>query len=123
MNFSRVLTHEIGHAMSGNIVLPFIETGYLVAQAGDRWTGCRRYYPDIEGQIGNLKFTVHGKRAPQGQNNEQTIGPLLLIPDENTLDFVISCRQLKFRWESEASPTNWRLGVVGLEMKADKERR
>ena len=119
-----IWSHEIGHGDAGNsIVLPFIETGYLVAQAGDRWMGCRRYYPDIEDQIGNIKFTVNGKRAPQGQNNTQTIGPLLLIPDENTLDFVISCRQLKFRWESEASPTNWRLGVVGLEMKADKERR
>jgi hypothetical protein len=115
--------HERGTAMPGNITLPFLETGYLVGQGGDRWLGCRRYYPDVENQTGNIKFTVSGKRAPQGQNNEQTVGPLLLIPDENKLDFVLSCRQLKFRWESEATPTWWRLGVVGLEMKADKERR
>ena len=118
-----IWTHETGTAMPGNIALPRLKTGYLVGQAGDRWVGCRRYYPDIENQVGNILFTVNGKRAPQGQNNTQSVGPLLLIPDENTLDFVISCRQIQFEWESEASPTSWRLGVVGLEMTADKERR
>jgi hypothetical protein len=115
--------HETGHEMPGDIVLPFIETGYVTGPSGDRWLGCRRYYPDIENQIGNIRFKIVGKRAPQGQNNVQIIGPLLMIPDQAKLDFVLSARQLKFRWESDTSTTNWRLGVVGLEMKADKERR
>jgi hypothetical protein len=115
--------HETGHEMPGDIVLPFIETGYVTGPTADRWLGCRRYYPDIENQIGNIRFKIVGKRAPQGQNNVQSIGPLLMIPDQAKLDFVLSARQLKFRWDSDTSTTNWRLGVVGLEMKADKERR
>ena len=115
--------HEVGSEMPGDIVLPFIETGYVTGPTADRWLGCRRYYPDIENQIGNIRFKITGKRAPQGQNNVQAIGPLLMIPDQAKLDFVLSARQLKFRWESDSSTTNWRLGVVGLEMKADKERR
>ena len=63
--------HETGHEMPGDIVLPFIETGYVTGPTADRWLGCRRYYPDIENQIGNIRFKITGKRAPQGQNNVQ----------------------------------------------------
>jgi hypothetical protein len=116
--------HETGTTFSGSgIVLPFIETGYVTGEAGDRWMGCRRYYPDIENQTGNILFTVTGKRAPQGQNNTQIIGPLILIPDQRAVDFLLSCRQLKFKWASYSSTTFWRLGIVGLEMRAQKERR
>jgi hypothetical protein len=115
--------HEISNVFSGTVTLPFLETGYAVGEAGDRWLGCRRYYPDIENQTGNILFTVTGKRAPQGQNNTQIIGPLVMIPDQRAVDFRLSARQLKFKWASDASPTAWRLGIVGLEMRAQKERR
>jgi hypothetical protein len=115
--------HEISNVFSGTVTLPFLETGYAVGEAGDQWLGCRRYYPDIESQTGNILFTATGKRAPQGQNNTQIIGPLVMIPDQRAVDFRLSARQLKFKWASDASPTAWRLGVVGLEMRAQKERR
>ena len=92
-----------------DLVLPYLETGYITAEAGDQWVGCRRYYPDIQDQIGNIRFTVTGKRAPQGQLNTQVIGPLVMMPNKRTVDFLISCRQMKFKWVSEATPTNWRL--------------
>jgi hypothetical protein len=116
--------HETGTSFSGTgIVIPFIETGYAMGEAGDRWLGCRRYYPDVENQTGNILFTVTGKRAPQGANNTQVIGPMVMIPNQRTLDFLLSARQLKFKWASSTSTTMWRLGVVGLEMRAEKERR
>jgi hypothetical protein len=46
-----------------------------------------------------------------------------MIPNKRTVDFLLSCRQMKFKWASEATPTNWRLGVVGLEMKPGEARR
>jgi hypothetical protein len=116
--------HETGTSFSGSgIVLPFIKTGFASGEAGDRWLGVRRYYPDIENQVGNILFTVTGKRAPQGQNNTQVIGPLVLIPNEDKVDFLLAARQLQFEWRSSSSTTSWRLGVVPLEMRAEKERR
>jgi hypothetical protein len=112
-----VWNHDTGADMPGGLVLPFVESGFITAEAGDRWVGCRRYYPDIADQIGNVRFTVTGKRAPQGQSNTQVIGPLVMVPNKRTVDFLLSCRQMKFQWRSEATPTNWRLGIVGLEMK------
>jgi hypothetical protein len=109
--------HDIGSDMPGGLVQPFVESGYVTAEAGDTWLGCKRYYPDIADQVGNIRFTVTGKRAPQGQSNTQVIGPLVMVPNKRTVDFLISCRQLKFKWVSEATPTNWRLGIVRLEMK------
>jgi hypothetical protein len=112
-----VWNHDTGADMPGGLILPFVETGFITAEAADQWVGCRRYYPDIQDQIGNIRFTVTGKRAPQGQLNTQVIGPLVMIPNKRTVDFLLSCRQMKFQWRSEATPTNWRLGIVGLEMK------
>lgn len=119
-----IWSHEYGAVFSGSgIVLPFIETGYITGGDGDRWMGCRRYYPDVENQTGNILLTVIGKRAPQGQHTTQTIGPLFILPDQRTVDFLLSARQLKFRWESAETPTMWRLGVVGLEVVSERERR
>jgi hypothetical protein len=115
--------HDTGSDMPGGLVLPYLESGYITAEAGDQWVACKRYYPDIQDQIGNIRFTVTGKRAPQGQLNTQVIGPLVMVPNKRTVDFLISCRQMKFKWASEATPTNWRLGVVGLEMKPGEARR
>lgn len=118
-----VWNHDTGADMPGGLILPRLESGYIGAEDGDQWVGCRRYYPDIKDQIGNIRFTVTGKRAPQGQLNTQVIGPLVMIPNKRAVDFLINCRQLKFKWESEATPTNWRMGVVGLEMKPGGGRR
>ncbi len=118
-----IWSHETGTSMSGSITLPYIETGYVTGEAGDRWLGCRRYYPDFESQTGDILFTVTGKRAPQGQNNTQIVGPLLLPLNKRSVDFLLAARQLKFKWASYSSTTQWRLGIVGLEMLADKERR
>ena len=135
MEKAGIFTSPIGVDVSGNIwnhetgadfpglALPYLESGYIGAEDGDQWVGCRRYYPDIKDQIGNIRFTVTGKRAPQGQNNTQVIGPLVMVPNKRTIDFLINCRQFKFKWESESSPSNWRLGVVGLEMKPGGGRR
>jgi hypothetical protein len=116
--------HETGTSFSGTgIVVPFIKTGFVTGEAGDRWLGVRRYYPDIENQVGNILFTVTGKRLPQGQNNTQVIGPLVLIPNEDKVDFLLAARQFQFEWRSSSTTTSWRLGVVPLEMRAEKERR
>jgi len=117
-----VLNQETGNAMSGS-TLPYMETGWATGGSGDRWIGCRRYYPDVENQTGNMLITIKGKRAPQGLNNTSQIGPLVCPPNQNKLDFLIRSRQLKMRFASQASPTFWRLGVVGLEMLSDRERR
>jgi len=102
---------------------PFLETGYVQAQGGDQWTGSRRYYPDIEGQVGNVYWTITGKRAPQGQNNTESRGPFLILPGQRTVDYLISGRQIKMRWESQnENETYFRLGVVGLEMQGQRER-
>jgi len=115
--------HEKGTGFSGSgITLPFVQTGWVMAGEGDRWFGCRRYYPDVKNQTGNIEFTVTGKRSPQGQNTTQTIGPLILQPDAPKMDFMIAARQLKFKWASETSTTQWRLGVVGLELITERER-
>jgi hypothetical protein len=117
-----VWLHETGTSMAGDITLPFVETGYATSDNGDRWIGCRRYYPDIKDQIGNIEFSITGKRSPQGQNTTQTIGPMTLVPDAPKLDFMIAARQLKFKWASSTSTTQWRLGIVGLELVTDRER-
>jgi hypothetical protein len=116
--------HETGNEFSGEAInLPFIETGFITSQSGNKWTGCRRFYPDIENQTGNIEFSVTGKRAPQGALNTQVVGPFVIAPGDRKVDFLISARQLKFRWESTDTPTQWRLGVVGLEVIAERERR
>jgi hypothetical protein len=117
-----IWSHETSTAMSGSITLPFVETGYVTAGAGDRWLGCRRYYPDIEGQVGNITWTLTGKRRPQGTSDTQVITKTLTTSTSKA-DFLISMGQAKFKWASAATPTNWRLGVVGLEMKSERERR
>jgi hypothetical protein len=117
-----IWTHETGNAMPGSITLPLIETGYVVGEAGDQWLGIRRYYPDVETQVGNITWTVTGKRAPQGAGLTRAISKTLLV-DQTKVDFLIDARQFKFKWASAASPTFWRLGIVGLEMRAQKERR
>lgn len=117
-----IWSHETGTSLSGSITLPFLETGYVTAQAGDTWLGCRRYYPDIEGQTGDITWTITGKRAPQGTSDTQAISKTLTT-NLRKVDFLLSMRQGKFKWASAATPTNWRLGVVGLEMITDRERR
>jgi len=114
---------ETGNTMSGSITLPYLETGYATGQDGDRWIGCRRYYPDIENQTGNMLVMIKGKLKPQGLNNTDQVGPFVMEPNRDKLDFLIRSRQLKLRWASQASPTYWRLGVVGLEMVSNRERR
>ena len=69
-----IWTHETGTAMPGNIVLPFIETGYLVGQAGDRWAGCRRYYPDIEHQVGNINSPSPASARRRGRTTRRPLG-------------------------------------------------
>ncbi len=119
-----IWSHETGTGFSGSgIVLPFIETGYATAPGGDRWIGVRRYYPDIESQTGDILFTVTGKRDPQGSSNTQVIGPKTITSAQRKVDFLLRSRQLKFKWASSSSTTQWRLGVVGLEMIAERERR
>jgi hypothetical protein len=105
------------------VVLPYLKCGYITSDAGDRWIACRRYYPDIKDQVGNILFSVFGKRAPQGEGNTYRIGPLLVKPNERMVDFLIRSRQLQVEWRTEATPTFWRLGDVPLEMLANKERR
>lgn len=114
--------HETGHVMPAG-QLPFIETGYVTADAGDRWLGFRRYYPDIEAQVGDINWTITGKRAPQGDPNTQELGPYLIAPGDRKVDFRLSARQAKVKWASEETPTYWRLGIVGLEVMSERERR
>ena len=87
-----VWNHDVGSDMPGGLILPFMESGFITAEAGDQWLGCRRYYPDIQDQIGNIRFTVTGKRAPQGQLNTD-IGPSCGA-QQTTVDFLISRWQL-----------------------------
>jgi hypothetical protein len=115
--------HETGNVFSGSVTLPFLETGYTVGEAGDQWLGCRRYYPDFENQTGDILWTMTGKRAPQGSSQTQVIGPKTIVADQRKVDFLLASRQFKFKWASSTSTTAWRLGVVGLEMRAQKERR
>lgn len=114
--------HETGNEMPEG-ELPFLETGYATAEAGDRWLGVRRYYPDIEAQVGHINWTITGKRAPQGQLNTQINGPHLIAPGDRAVDFRLTARQIKSKWASFESPTYWRLGIVGLEVMSERERR
>jgi hypothetical protein len=114
--------HETGTSFSGTgITLPYIETAWLTGKDGDQWSGCRRYVPDIEGQVGNIEWTCKFKRRPQGQLNTTTLGPYLVIPNQEKVDFLGRGRQVKMRWESATSTTKWRIGVIGLEMLFDQE--
>ena len=61
--------HDIGSDMPGGLVLPFVESGYVTAEAGDTWLGCKRYYPDIADQVGNIQ--VHGDRQACAAGPEQ----------------------------------------------------
>jgi hypothetical protein len=115
--------HEYGTTMSGSgITLPFIETGWLTGADGDKWVGCRAYYPDFESQDGNIEFTISFKRRPQGQLNTTTLGPYLVLENHERVHFLGRGRQMKLRWESVPTTTKWRLGIVGLEVLLDQER-
>jgi hypothetical protein len=115
--------HEYGTSMTGTgITLPFIETGWLTGADGDKWIGCRGYYPDFESQDGNIEFTITFKRRPQGQLNTTTLGPYLCLENQERIHFLGRGRQMKLRWESVPTTTKWRLGIVGLEILLDQER-
>jgi hypothetical protein len=46
-----------------------------------------------------------------------------MVTDQKKLDFLLRSRQIKCKWASTSTTTNWRLGVVGFEMLVNKERR
>ncbi len=115
--------HEDGNTFTSATVLPFVETAYFNTADGDKFTGARRYFPDIKDQVGTLEWTITAKNDPQGQLMTRSVGPFTVIPDQRRVDFRIRGRQLKMRWEFIDTTCYGRIGTIACEMLLEQERR
>ena len=109
--------HEVGSAMPGALVLPFLESGpielssvygsYLIQTQGDVVFRIERYLPD-ELHLGDLQTTFFMALNPT--DAETVIGP---FPHTAPTTLRITARQARVRYD-QVNAVSWRLGTDRL---------
>lgn len=115
----RVFNHETGNDADGAPLSAFLESADQFLSE-DQVLRVRGMYPDLKNQLGAVSLTVITRYKPQG--DEMTKGPFVLAPSQDEIDFMASGRLIRFRLESNSSPSYWRLGRPIIDMVADGTR-
>ena len=118
-----IFRHESGYNDDTSAMSSFIESGSIDLNDGDRFSFIRRIIPDLsfKGSTENSSpqgtVTIKARDFPGSgvdDTDDGTVSRTVSSPVEeftNQLHMRVRGRSFKFRFESNASDTRWRLGT------------
>ena len=68
----------------------------------------RGLWPDFGDQVGAINMTIFTRNYPQ--DDPVTWGPYVIAPNANKVDFLVDGRIFDVLFESNSSPSSWRMG-------------
>lgn len=99
--------HEVGQDANGAPLKAFLESADQFLSE-EQVLMLRSVWPDIQSQVGAVSLSIITRYVPQG--DETVHGPFTMAPSEDKVDFRATGRLIRFRLESNSSPSFWRLG-------------
>lgn len=131
---SYLYSHEVGYNDDTSAMSSFVETGSIDLDDGDRFLFLRRIIPDLtfKGSTENSSpqgtITIKARDFPGSGTDDTdsgTISRTVSSPVEEFTDQIhlrVRGRSFKFRFESDASDTRWRLGTPRADIRTDGRR-
>lgn len=111
-----IYTHETGTSANGSNLNAYIESGAVeLDDAGNSMQHISKFIPDLKDAAGTLNLTISAKKYPQA-TEIQSSGPHALTPTTEFVNPRVRGRQVILRFESDATDTNWRLGMPRVEL-------
>ncbi len=129
-----IFRHESGYNDDTSAMSSFIESGSIDLNDGDRFSFIRRIIPDLsfKGSTENSSpqgtVTIKARDFPGSgvdDTDDGTVSRTVSSPVEeftNQLHMRVRGRSFKFRFESNASDTRWRLGTPRADIRTDGRR-
>lgn len=105
--------HETGKTANGGALTGRLETAdqYL---SEDQTALVRGLWPDLQGQVGPVHVSIISRFKPQG--DETVKGPFAMAPGEDKVDFRISGRLFRLRFEFNSAPASGRFGQIAVDL-------
>lgn len=100
--------HERGTSADGSPLSAYLRTGAQYLDQAERCLMLRGLWPDFKDQQGPINLTIYSRFYPQ---DEPTVsGPYVIAPNTQKVDFLVSGRTFDLLFESNSSPSSWRMG-------------
>lgn len=100
--------HEIGTSADGGPLAWFIETNDFALDEDYTAMLLKGFIPDFMGQQGNVNLTIYLRNHPQDE--EEVVGPFVLEPGVDRVDFMATGKLVRFRLEGNGTPAALRIG-------------
>lgn len=112
--------HERGTSADGAPLSAYLRTGAQYLDKAERCLMLRGLWPDFKDQQGAINLTIYARFYPQ---DEPTVyGPYVIAPNAQKVDFMVSGRTFDLLFESNSSPSSWRMGKPMFDAVVTSER-
>lgn len=114
--------HETGTTANGGLLDAWIETAWLDEADGETFIALMGMTPDFKNQSGNLDLTIYSKTYVHA-TAEKTTGPFTITPTTGRLNFRVTARAVRLRFDWASTGGFARFGAMALDVAPDPTRR
>lgn len=118
----RLFNHEVGVTANGANLGSWIETGDLDIADGDALLAILGFVPDFADFSGAVRLKLLSKLYPHQADFKET-GPFTINTGSERVNFRLMTRQTRFRIETAATDTFWRMGAHRIDLNKTGARR
>ena len=119
---SLVYIHENGFDANGEPITAFIQSGYFDIAEGDDLMYMKRFIPDFQNQVGDLRVNLLLRAFPQSAAVVGSLDPYDITPTTAKVDTRARGRQISLVITSTALGSNWRYGTLRIDIQPDGRR-
>lgn len=117
-----IYEHEVGNNADAAPMTSYIHSGDIEIDAGgEQLMRISKFIADMLRISGSIEITFSGKKYPQ-ESDVLESGPFSIDSSTKYINPRIRCRQVSFQVDSDALHSDWRLGLVRIDVNPDGKR-